>query len=184
MKAKRKTKPKPASAVPATAAELARILGVSRQLISAHQKDPDAPPIGDVDGWTAYLAAHGREQSGPPELRAQIGAQRLALLTAIRHREELKLSRERCEMLDKAEVQAAILKGTAVFFSALDRLAGMELPAQLRGLDEAGIAQRLAAAVEQLKAMLRDGLAKLANDAAAPANPISNRANVSPVGGC
>lgn len=45
-------------------AELARKLGITRQLLSYHLRNPSAPQIGDVNGWHLFLATTGRAGTG------------------------------------------------------------------------------------------------------------------------
>ena len=48
-----------------TQSTLAKSLGVSRQLLAAYVKKPDAPALNDLTGWTIYLAQKGRIYAGP-----------------------------------------------------------------------------------------------------------------------
>ena len=143
---------------------MANKLGVSRQLLAAHTKKPDAPKLDDVAAWETYLAMHGREGSAPPELRRKIAEQRLRLLTTLAEREAIKLARERDETLTKGDVGFAISRGMALFFSALDRLVHCEAPPNLKGKTEREIETFLADYAERMKRELRESLSKLATE--------------------
>src|ERR1051325_11095648 len=92
---------------PKTVSDLARRLGVTRQLISVHRKKPGAPAIQDIEAWGVFLAAVGREGSCPPKLREQIARRRLGLLGILEERERVKLLREQDLTIPKADVQMA-----------------------------------------------------------------------------
>jgi hypothetical protein len=150
---------------PANASELARRLGVARQLISAHRKRPDAPPLADVAAWEFYLSAHGREgSSGPPELRKRIAGQRLRLLQAMTHKADRENRIADGAILDRAEIFTAVARGTSLLFSAMEREFLQEAPPNLKGRNEKEIHDYLAAGVERFKNALRDGFGKLANE--------------------
>src|SRR4051812_5918967 len=95
----------------ATLSQTAKRLGVSRQLLSAHRKKSDAPPLGDVAAWEEFLALHGREGSAQPELRKKIAEQRLKLLTSMAGREAIRLAKDHREMILRDEVVMVIRKG-------------------------------------------------------------------------
>jgi hypothetical protein len=143
-----------------TKTALARELGISRQALGRHLAKPGAPGLGNVSAWQEFLAAHGREGSGPPELRRKIGVQRLRLLRTLATRAEHAASKERGELISRAEVQFALSKGTSVFWSALEEMA-QKLPADIKGCDERTCHAKLLAWLETARHGLLDGLGKL-----------------------
>src|SRR6058998_3969254 len=118
---------------PQTASQLARKLGVSRQLVAAHRRRPGAPDLADVPGWNVWLAAVGREQSGPPKLREQIARKRLHLLGILADRERVKLANDRGQTVRKDQVQFALRKAMGVLFAGLEQFCD-EWGAALPGL--------------------------------------------------
>jgi hypothetical protein len=58
-------------------------------------------------------------------------------------REEIRLSRERGELLDRHAVEEAVKACSARLIAVLEREFGSELPPVLKGLDEVGIRQRV-----------------------------------------
>lgn len=153
-------KPKP-NKPPENANQLAKALGVSRQLIAVHVKHPDHPPFSDVNAWNVFLAAHGKEGSGPPDLKRKLAEKRLEILTETKR--QLARENEEAErsVISKAEVSTGIKAGVALMFSELDRLFLNELPPALKGLDELAIKGRCAAAIGKLRDTLREKFAKL-----------------------
>lgn len=126
---------KPKTKKPITQSQLARKLGVHRQVISRHVKhDPDAPALHDVDGWMEYLAAKGREGSLPLEMRKKIGEQKLRLLRAQADKAEDEKAERRKELLPSADVNAILTELILIhFWGTYDRLT-QELPPRLAGL--------------------------------------------------
>jgi hypothetical protein len=145
---------------PSTITALAHELGISRQALGRHRTKPGAPALTDVAGWEEFLAAHGREGSAPPELRRKIGVQRLRLLRALATRAEYAASKERGELISRAEVQFALSKGTSVFWTALEEMA-QKLPADIKGCDERTCHAKLLVWLETARHGLLDGLGKL-----------------------
>lgn len=126
---KNKTEPKKQP----TLSGLAAVLGVSRQLIAAHRRKPDAPALSDVAGWEVFLARYGRTGSAPEDLRRAIAEERLNILKATR----AKIERENDEAarrlipIDDARRQNA--EAWAFVFSELERWEN-EVPPLLAGL--------------------------------------------------
>ena len=79
---------------------------------------------------------------------------------------EIELEEKKGETLNKSEVQYVTAKVTNLLFSLLERLANVDLPVELKGLDERAIQIRLLKAIENLKRQFREGLGPLlASDA-------------------
>ena len=92
--------------------------------------------------------------------------QRLALLRATRAKIERENAVQAGDTLVKSEVGFAIRKGMSSLFSGLDHLCHVELPPDLKGMDEPMIEARLMEAIEQLKNNLRAEWTPLAGGAA------------------
>lgn len=68
------------------------------------------------------------------------------------------------ETLNKEEASRCIKRGVSAFFFAYDRMAEIELPTQLKGLDEAGIREGLVAAGKTIKGTIADELRRFWNE--------------------
>ena len=151
MKSKSKSKNK------ITRSSLAAQLGVSRQLIAAHLKKPNAPALNDVAGWIAFLAAHGRTGSCPPELRTAIAQKRLEILAETK----IKLARENeiasGLLVPAAEAIRQAGEAGGYFMGELERLC-RELPPALAGLPAHEIAARIEIEVERTRTELQKKL--------------------------
>jgi len=75
-------------------------------------------------------------------------------------REKLKLDADEQKVIDRGEVTFAVGKAMATLFSNIDNQFGSLLPPVLKGLDEAGIQQRLTATSEIFKQAVREELKK------------------------
>jgi hypothetical protein len=158
-------RPKQSKAAPSNWSDLARLLGVTRQALQVHRKrlTQEAPSVGDVDGWTLVLAADdSRTGTAPKKIRESIARARLRLLRTAGDREALKLSKERDEVIEKAVAGPQIARAITAFWNALDRIAEIELPCDLKGCDENQIREKLCAAFHRVKASLRDELEAMA----------------------
>jgi hypothetical protein len=157
MRTKQSTKGKPQ-----TFAQLAEVLGVSRQLLNAHRKKSDAPKMSDVAGWVAYLAAHGREGSAPPELREAIAKARLAILRET----QAKLKRENDTaaglLMERAEARRENASAWAHVFEMIDRRLCNEYPPMLAGCEAVPIFEKLCAFREELRRNCKDRFEKAA----------------------
>lgn len=151
---------------PNTAAELARQLGVSRQLIAAHQSKPGAPELSDTESWQEFLAAFGREGSTPKELRNQIAAERLRLLKAMGEKAERANAVEAGKMLPADEVADTIRRAVATAFSVIEKSFD-GLPCVIAGLPADQIADHLRKSLDGFKNALRDGFLKWNDDSPA-----------------
>lgn len=141
---KKSVKPKAITRV-ATRGEqnrLAKRLGISRQLLSLHLKDPSAPKLDDIDGWITYQAAHGRAGSDPPDIKRKIAEKRLELITA----QVAKTVRENQEaiklLVSWAEVEKAQRFAVQTYCAQIQRLV-RDAPSLLVGLTEIEIRQKL-----------------------------------------
>ena len=150
-------KPKSKSAKKITQSSLAAQLGVSRQLVAAHRKKPDAPALDDVAGWIAFLAAHGRTGSCPPELRTAIARKRLEILAETK----IKLARENeiasGLLVPAAEAIRQAGEAGGYLMSQLERFC-RELPPALAGLTAHEIATRIEIEVERTRTELQKKL--------------------------
>jgi hypothetical protein len=133
-----------------TQASLAGLLGVSRQLISCHVKAGGAPPLDDLAGWTAHLAARGRTGSLPPDLRRAIGEQRLAILKATKARLERENAVAARALMPVADAKRQASFACCYFFEELAR-EERELPPRLAGLSAVEVFKHLHAFNENLR---------------------------------
>ena len=149
---------------PTNQKELAAALGVSRQTIAHHLKQPGVPPIGDVKAWQIHLAAHGRDGSAPPDLRRKLAEKRLEILTETKR----QLARENAiaegKTIGKDEVSTGIKSAMALLFGELDRIFCSELPPALKGLPEPEIKARCVASIGQLRATLREKFSRMGGE--------------------
>lgn len=85
--------------------QLAAKLGVSRQALNHHLRNPTAPPVGDVAAWEKFLTHHGRVETAPEDLRRKIVLKKLEILA----QQEIELRRENArkagELISFDEVQ-------------------------------------------------------------------------------
>jgi hypothetical protein len=115
-----------------TQSELARNLGISRQLVAAHIKKGDAPPLDDIEAWELHIVTHGREggllANATPELKEEYLREKLGLIKSQRRKIEVEnLAREK-ELIDFQGSCQFIHKLIRVtVFGELDRIA-QELP--------------------------------------------------------
>lgn len=148
-------KSKPLKNAPKTHSELAKALGVTRQLITAAASKPDAPKVSDVAGWREYIAAHGRTGSLPPDLRRKIAEKKLAILDqqeiAARRENQIKAG----EMMLTADAERQACEAMSLTFAELERR-DRELPPSLAGLDAVSIFKRMRADTEQIRKTLKE----------------------------
>jgi len=140
---------------PMNKSQWAEVLGITKQALDHHLKNPAAPKVGDLEGWEMFLAEHGRVGSAPPKLRDAIARKRLAILTKTDEAMARKAAKEKNETADKGEVRTWMRSFMALLFSELDRIFTMEMPSSLKGLSEVEIKKRSDAAIEELKATLK-----------------------------
>ena len=156
-----KSKPHKLKSKTQTKSAFAGQLGISRQLLNAHLRRPDHPKLGDVPGWTAHLAAHGRDGSAPPDLKRKIAEARLAVLKQTERGLRQANDERDGRTIGKDEVSTGIKSCVALMFSELDRLFLNELPPALKGLDELAIKARCNGAIASLRASLRERFGKM-----------------------
>src|SRR5437762_1911546 len=91
----------------ATQSQLAKSLGVTRQLIAFHRKrlGKQAPALSDVEGWRSYFAAYGRAGSAPKELRDEIARTKLSILKEVRRDKARTNKAKDAEVMDAATVR-------------------------------------------------------------------------------
>lgn len=147
---------------PKTLSELAEVLGVSRQLLNAHRKKPDAPKLGDVSGWTTWLAQHGREGSAPPQLREAIAKERLKILRET----DRKLKRENDVasglLMERAEAKRENAKAWAFIFEQLENRLCNQLPPILAGRSAVEIFEQLSEFKELMRKTAKEKFEKAA----------------------
>jgi hypothetical protein len=157
-------KPKNPKNKPATKAELARQLGISRQLLAWHAKQPDAPTdIGDVAAWQFYLADQARDAGLPVKHRLEISRQRARWIEQQANRAERENKLAEKGLIPLAEVKAEIAQAVGILFAGLEA-AFAELPLMLEGMSAVDIGRRLTTTSELLKAELRRAAAKIAGE--------------------
>jgi len=133
-----------------TQSELAAALGVSRQLISLHARKPDAPPLTDVSAWTAFLAAHGRDGSAPPDVRRKIAEARLAILNETQKRLERENQIASAKVMPVEDAQRQATEAVHYYFGELDRLL-RELPPAVAGMDAMAVHFKLKKSLTDLR---------------------------------
>lgn len=162
--------------------DLARILGVTRQVVAARIKAGGAPPLGDTEAWIALLASDGRaDGAAPPEWRAKLAEARHKLIAAQAAREELKLAAEQNRVVDRHQVESDIRAGISELYSNLDRVFCCELPPALIGLAEMDIRARCKTEIEELKRALRERFYALARAAQENDGPVPDQSHDSAV---
>jgi transcriptional regulator with XRE-family HTH domain len=146
----KKTKPKNV-----TQSELARKLGISRQLLAAHVRKGGAPPLDDFEAWLAHLVANGREGSlmanATPEMRRELIRLKMRVLDAQARRLERanEVQDEKFILWEVAERFVEKLIRDLVF-GELDRVA-LELPVRLRGASEVKVWEEVRGQIVAMK---------------------------------
>lgn len=125
---------------PRTQSELARALHVSRQVISYHIRQADAPPISDLAGWREYLATSARLPAVfTSEDKQVIAALKVRLLQSQVELSERKNAVDARQFVAAEQVREQCLKHIGALFCSLERLLVSEMPVRCKGLDEIGI---------------------------------------------
>jgi len=137
-----------------TQSSLATSLGVSRQLIAAYKRKPDAPALNDLTGWTIYLAQKGRIGSAPPDLRREIAQERLGILRETKKKLARQNEIEAGRLMETADAKRQAAEAMALTFSELERFAN-EWPPALAGQDADSIYERIHSAIESLRVTLK-----------------------------
>jgi len=134
-----------------TKTAFADALGISRQALNVHLKAPDAPPIGDLDAWQIYLAAHGRIGSAPDDLRRAIAQERLDILKETKAKLARQNKVEDDLLMPVADAKRQNSSAWNFVFSELERFQN-ELPPILAGLSAVEIYKHLHAFTERMRA--------------------------------
>jgi len=114
-------------------AEFARKLGISKQLLNHYLKEPAAPKLTDEKAWIDFIAVHGREGSGPPDLRRAIAAKRLELISEQVAREKRLNAEAMKELVPWELVQKAQQFADQTFCAQIQRFV-RDWPAVMEGL--------------------------------------------------
>lgn len=149
---------KPAKQKKVTQSDLAKQLGISRQLVAHHQKTGKAPALDDLSGWVAYLAACGREGSVPKQYREEVAKQKVRILTATADKLEFEKAEKRKMLLERGNVFRFLNRlMNELFFGELERLK-TEFASSLVGKDAAGISMAVDAQIDVVRERLAKGL--------------------------
>jgi hypothetical protein len=142
-----------------TKADFARSIGISPQNLQYHLKSGDAPPIGDTEAWTVYLAGEGRDPTLPKALRERIAKERLKLIRENVIKAELDNKKTKGELIEFSKVETFLRFLTGeVFFGELERLTN-EWPAALKGQNEISIQAECKRQTDNIKKRLQEQLA-------------------------
>ncbi len=133
-----------------TQAQLAAILGISRQLLYEHIQSGNAPPIGDVTAWVEYMAARGNVATSPPDMRRKIADQRLRILTETAERLARENQVGRKELISLPEAERLAAEAERFYWAEIDRMV-REMPPALCGLSAGQIHGKLSAFVDEMK---------------------------------
>jgi hypothetical protein len=154
-------------AAPPTAtnlADLAAILGVSRQLLNAWKKRKDAPKAAangthDVAAWREFMRRNDLKGGEPPTQDAadvETSLKARKLLAEVEER-ELRLGIKRGDFVAIDEVRQAWTELIAQAASMLRKKFEQELPPILSGLDATGIQEEARAAIDEVLTIFHQG---------------------------
>ena len=154
-------------AAPPTAtnlADLAAILGVSRQLLNAWKKRKDAPKAAangmhDVAAWREFMRRNdlkGGEPSTQDAADVETSLKARKLLAEVEER-ELRLGIKRGDFVAIDEVRQAWTELIAQAASMLRKKFEQELPPILSGLDATGIQEEARAAIDEVVTIFHQG---------------------------
>jgi hypothetical protein len=154
-------------AAPPTAtnlADLAAILGVSRQLLNAWKKRKDAPKAAangmhDVAAWREFMRRNdlkGGEPATQDAADVETSLKARKLLAEVEER-ELRLGIKRGDFVAIDEVRQAWTELVAQAASMLRKKFEQELPPILSGLDATGIQEEARAAIDEVLTILHQG---------------------------
>ena len=154
-------------AAPPTAtnlADLAAILGVSRQLLNAWKKRKDAPKAAangmhDVAAWREFMRRNdlkGGEPSTQDAADVETSLKARKLLAEVEER-ELRLGIKRGDFVAIDEVRQAWTELVAQAASMLRKKFEQELPPILSGLDATGIQEEARAAIDEVLTIFHQG---------------------------
>jgi len=154
-------------AAPPTAtnlADLAAILGVSRQLLNAWKKRKDAPKAAangthDVAAWREFMRRNdlkGGEPTTQDAADVETSLKARKLLAEVEER-ELRLGIKRGDFVAIDEVRQAWTELVAQAASMLRKKFEQELPPILSGLDATGIQEEARAAIDEVLTIFHQG---------------------------
>jgi hypothetical protein len=154
-------------AAPPTAtnlADLAAILGVSRQLLNAWKKRKDAPKaaangIHDVAAWREFMRRNdlkGGEPATQDAADIETSLKARKLLAEVEER-ELRVGIKRGDFVAIDEVRQAWTELVAQAASMLRKKFEQELPPILSGLDATGIQEEARAAIDEVLTIFHQG---------------------------
>ena len=154
-------------AAPPTAtnlADLAAILGVSRQLLNAWKKRKDAPKAAangthDVAAWREFMRRNdlkGGEPATQDAADVETSLKARKLLAEVEER-ELRLGIKRGDFVAVDEVRQAWTELVAQAASMLRKKFEQELPPILSGLDATGIQEEARAAIDEVLTIFHQG---------------------------
>ena len=154
-------------AAPSTAtnlADLAAILGVSRQLLNAWKKRKDAPKAAangmhDVAAWREFMRRNdlkGGEPATQDAADVETSLKARKLLAEVEER-ELRLGIKRGDFVAIDEVRQAWTELIAQAASMLRKKFEQELPPILSGLDATGIQEEARAAIDEVWTIFHQG---------------------------
>jgi len=155
MKTRKRTKPTAKQKI--TKSAFADALGISRQALNLHLKSLDAPPIGDIDGWQIFLAAHGRIGTAPEDLRRTIALKRIAIMEETRVKQKRANDIEAGKFVLASDAIRQAGEAGGFFMGELERWA-RELPPALAGKSAADIAVVLDVNIERTRTELQKKL--------------------------
>ena len=154
-------------AAPPTAtnlADLAAILGVSRQLLNSWKKRKDAPKAAangmhDVAAWREFMRRNdlkGGEPATQDAADVETSLKARKLLAEVEER-ELRLGIKRGDFVAIDEVRQAWTELIAQAASMLRKKFEQELPPILSGLDATGIQEEARAAIDEVLTIFHQG---------------------------
>lgn len=146
-----------------TVAELARQLGITRQALEHHLKNPEHPAMDDLPAWTTFLAAVGRERTVPQDMKRALAIERHRLLQAQASRAEAKNAEDSGRLIDRGLVTSELQACAGELFGTLERILCGELPPVLVGLDEIEIRLKIRETLDGAKEVARQRLLALGN---------------------
>jgi hypothetical protein len=136
---KTRTTKKPKKIAPKNWSALAEEIGVTRQLLAALRKKPNAPKGYDPDEWRSYLAVRADDKDAPSDLRRAIAKQRLRLMTAMAskaEREDRKAAGEVGDLVPRKQIEDTLQRFgfylrhlPQIFITEAPYLAGLKDPA-------------------------------------------------------
>lgn len=143
------------SAKPKNDAQLAAVLGVSRVAVCKHRKNPDAPKGRDIGEWLAYMSARDSDTNAPREMRSDLAAARLRLVSEQGEKLAIANAIKRKDLIEFHEVDRFIRFVVGSLFETLDRVFANEFPPAVKGKSEMEIHREAVKAIEEMKGDFR-----------------------------